>query len=59
MKLGSLSKEEFINNSNFSFIIIKEYKINLKYCETCANIREPRSFHCGLCGFCVLKHGMN
>lgn len=56
LKLGNLSKNDFINNSNFNNYIINGYKIDLKYCETCAILREPRSFHCGLCGFCVLKH---
>ena len=57
MKFGSLSKEEFIKNSDTNYLMLKGFKINLKYCETCAILREPRSFHCGICGFCVLKHG--
>lgn len=58
MSKGSLTDDEFINlpedkiKRNVKGIIIE-----LKYCMTCKIIREPRSFHCNVCGNCVLVHG--
>jgi hypothetical protein len=57
LKLGNIANEDFLRNSESNFLMIKGFKINLKYCETCLIIREPRSFHCSICGFCVSKHG--
>jgi hypothetical protein len=57
LKLGNIANEDFMRNSESNYLMIKGFKITLKYCETCLIIREPRSFHCGICGFCVSKHG--
>ncbi len=57
MKLGSISKEQFLSNENMRFTQVRGVNIDLKYCDTCKIIREPRSFHCSFCGFCILKHG--
>lgn len=55
------TKDDFLKNSendkDKNSLIIKGKKVNLKFCETCCIIREPRSFHCNICGFCILKHG--
>jgi len=57
LKPGNLSKEEFLSDENIRMTNVKGAKIELKYCETCKVIREPRSFHCSFCGFCIIKHG--
>ena len=53
---GNLSREEFMANED-NFVMIKNEKIELKYCDTCKIIRPPRSFHCGICGNCITIHG--
>jgi len=57
LKPGNVRKEEFLEYENLRNIEIKGVKIELKYCESCVLIREPRSFHCSICGFCIMKHG--
>jgi hypothetical protein len=59
LKLGNMSKEDFLSDESLRMTNIKGAKIELKYCETCKVTREPRSFHCSFCGFCVIKHGKN
>lgn len=50
-----MNKDIYINNPQKT--IIKGLEIELKFCETCKNIRGPRSFHCNICGNCIEKHG--
>lgn len=52
---SNLNKEDFLNNPKV--VVIKGNEIELKFCDTCKNIRGPRSFHCNICGVCVEKHG--
>jgi len=51
---GIITLEEFLNKQEI--ILIKENEIELKYCETCKNIRKIRSFHCNICGYCIDRH---
>lgn len=59
---GNLTKEQFETNKNISedstLIIVKNYKIELKYCESCKIVREARMFHCSVCNNCVKVHGL-
>ena len=52
--LGELMFEEFEKLS--PTFQINNQAIKLKYCPTCKIIREPRSFHCIICGYCVIRH---
>lgn len=54
LKKDIITFEEFQNRQEI--IIIKDNEIELKYCETCKNIRKLRSFHCNICGYCIDKH---
>lgn len=66
LELGCLTEEEYLSKSFLKLandklqtkIRVNEVEIPLKYCHTCKIIREVRSFHCDICGFCIKKHGI-
>jgi palmitoyltransferase ZDHHC9/14/18 len=51
---NTITEEDF--KSQTPTITIKGQKIPLKYCETCKTVRDIRSMHCSICGFCIKKH---
>lgn len=55
LEKGTMTNEEFMTEERK--VIVNDVEIILKYCETCRIVREPRSFHCNICGNCIQKHG--
>lgn len=53
---SDLSQEDYLANPQIK--VVKGLEIELKYCETCKNVRGPRTFHCNICGNCIEKHGI-
>mmetsp|Transcript_354 Transcript_354/g.339 ORF Transcript_354/g.339 Transcript_354/m.339 type:complete len:299 (+) Transcript_354:6-902(+) len=51
---SNLSLDEYMKKPQIK--IIKGLEVELKFCETCMNVRGPRSFHCNICGNCIEKH---
>ena len=54
LPVGNITQEEYLQKQEVR--LVKEFEIELKYCDTCFIIRDLRSFHCRICGYCVEKH---
>jgi palmitoyltransferase ZDHHC9/14/18 len=54
LNINTSTEEDF--NKTEPYVTISDQKIMLKYCQTCKTVRDVRSMHCSLCGYCIKKH---
>jgi palmitoyltransferase ZDHHC9/14/18 len=54
LRQNTHSEEEF--NKTEPTITLKDKQISLKFCTTCKAIRDVRSMHCNICGYCIKRH---
>lgn len=50
---ANINSPESRTSPRIKEVVIKNQKIQLKYCITCKMFRPPRSSHCSLCDNCV------
>ena len=54
LEKNTLTEDEF--KTKTPSVMIKGQTIILKYCNTCNTVRDVRSMHCSICGYCIKKH---